>query len=264
MKRKLEQELSSAVLKRKPVAIKAIRLAGKILRENFAKKIKAKAKADRDFVTDIDLKADQAISQLIKINYPDDEILSEESRYEKRKNGFTWIIDPIDGTHNYIHHIDIFGTSIALAFKGKVLLGAIYMPLSGQLYIAEKGKGAFLNGKRIRVSRRKLSAATLIYDSSIRINKRPMLASLGRLSERVFNIRMFGSTVRSLAYVAEGKAEAEIEFNDKVWDFAAGLLLVEEAGGMASDFQGRPWNIHTHGYVASNGLIHEKLLRLLP
>ena len=191
--------------------------------------------------------------------------MAEESHYNYLSKGaaYKWIIDPIDGTHNFIHNIEIFGTSIALEFRGMVILGVVYMPWTDEFYIAQKGKGAYCNGKRINVSKRILKDATMVYDSGIRRNKKQMLNGLNALVDKVFNVRMFGSTARSLTYLAEGKVDVEIEFNDKVWDFAAGLLLVEEAGGKATDFKGRPWNTETKGYIASNGIIHKSVLKII-
>lgn len=249
--------------RRKDLAIRAAKEAGKVLVDNFGRVIKTKAKSDRDLVTDIDLRAEEKIVKLIKKDYPDDDILSEESRYPFLDSEFKWIIDPLDGTHNYIHNIGIFGTSIALEFKGEVVIGVIYMPLTDELYVGGKGKGAYLNGRRINVSKRGIEQATVVYDSSIRYNKKPMLSGLGELVDRVFNVRMFGSTCRSLSYVASGQVEAEIEFNDKVWDFAAGLLLVEEAGGESTDFQGRRWTTDTKRYIASNGVVHKEILKII-
>ncbi len=245
---------------RKRIAIKACKETGKILMDNFGKTIKIRKKGDRDLVTDIDKKAEEIIIKSIKKNFPEDDILSEESHYLSSGANFRWIIDPIDGTHNYIHNIEIFGTSVALEFEGKIVAGVIYMPWTDELYTAQKGKGAYCNGKRITVSRRKLREATMVYDSSIRYNKKQMLKSLSALVDKVFNVRMFGSSVRSLTYLAEGKVDIEIEFNDKVWDFAAGLLLVEEAGGKATDFTGKSWNTDTQGYIASNGIFHKDIL----
>ena len=249
--------------KRKRIAIKACKEAGRILLNNFGKTIKIRSKGDRDLVTDIDKKAEEIIIKLIKKNFPKDDILSEESHYLSSGAEFKWIIDPIDGTHNYVHNIEIFGTSVALEFEGKIVVGVIYMPWTDELYTARKGKGAYCNGNRITVSRRKIKEATIVYDSSIRYNKRQMLKGLNRLVDRIFNVRMFGSSVRSLTYLAEGKVDAEIEFNDKVWDFAAGLLLVEEAGGKATDFKGKSWDVNVKGYIASNGIIHKKILKMI-
>jgi myo-inositol-1(or 4)-monophosphatase len=252
----------SQITARRDIAIKAATQAGRMLSDCFGQISKISAKGDRDLVTDIDLAAERIIkSQIIK-NFPQDSILSEENPYEQ-KSEFKWIIDPLDGTHNYIHNIDIFGVSIALAYKDEVVMGIIYMSQADELYFAQKNKGAYLNGKRISVSKRKIREATLIFDSSIRYQKNRMLKDLGKLVDKVFNVRMFGSTVRGLTYIAEGKAEAEVEYNDKLWDFAAGLLLIEEAGGRCTDLSGRRWNIKTRGYIASNGKIHNKVLALI-
>jgi len=248
---------------RKKIAVRACKEIGKIISAGFGRTLKVKSKGDRDLVTNIDKRCERAIIRLIKKHFPQDGIISEESPDLVSASGFKWIIDPIDGTHNLVHQLEVFGTSVAVAFKEKVVLGLIYMPLTDELYIAQKGKGAYLNGKRITVSKRRLNRATLIYDSSIRLNKVEMLKELGKLSDQVFNIRMFGSTVRALSYLAEGKAEAEVEFNDKVWDFAAGLLLVEEAGGKATDFKGEPWSIDTKRYIASNRAVHKGILKIL-
>ena len=249
--------------KRKELTVRAAKEAGKVLIDNFGRVIRTKAKSDRNLVTDIDLKAEERIIKLIKKDYPDDDILSEESRYRFSNSEFKWIIDPLDGTHNYIHNIEIFGVSIALEFEGEVVLGVIYMPLTRELYIGQKGEGAYLNGKRINVSKRPLPQATMVYDSSIRYNKKAMLTGLGELVDKVFNVRMFGSTCRSLSYLASGKVDLEIEYNDKIWDFAAGLLLVEEAGGKATDFQGKRWNTGTRRFVASNGVVHREILKMI-
>jgi len=247
---------------RKNIAIQSATLAGKFLLDNFGKVKQIKEKGHRQLVTELDLEAEKIIKDLITKNFPQENIISEENPV-KKKSDFSWIIDPLDGTHNYIHNVDIFGVSVALAYKKEVILGVIYMPVEDELYVAIKGEGAFKNGKRIFVSNRDIQRATLIFDSSIRYQKERMLRDLKVLSDAVFNIRMFGSTVRSLSYIAEGKIEAEIEYNDKVWDFASGLLLVEEAGGKVSDLEGRPWDINSFGYIASNKKIYKKLLKLI-
>ena len=264
---------------RKKIAVKAAKAAGKILVDNFRKPLKVKFKKDKSLVTEIDLAAERKIVGLIKEKYPQDNILSEENKFQTFKSNFRWIIDPLDGTHNYIHKIEIFGTSIALEFKKEVILGVIYLPLTDKLYLAEKGKGAYLygggsypvdrilssgrDGKRMKVSQKKLENSTMVYDSSIRYHKKSALNTLEKIVDRVFNIRMFGSSVYHLSYIAEGKIDLDIEFNDKLWDFAAGLLLIEEAGGKATDFQGKKWNSKTKGYIASNGIVHEDVLKIM-
>ena len=247
---------------RKNIAIKAAKQAGRKLSSCFGHIKSIKSKGNRQLVTDIDLAAEDIIKRRIINNFPNDSIISEE-RSHRQKSDFVWIIDPLDGTHNYIHNIDVFGTSVALAYKEEVVLGVIYMPQSDELYVAVKKKGAYVNGRRISVSKRGVKEATLVFDSSIRYQRIAMLKSLGRLADRVFNVRMFGSTARSLTYIAEGKIDVEVEYNDKLWDFAAGLLLVKEAGGCCTDFSGNRWNLKTRGYVASNGKIHNQILKLI-
>ena len=257
---------------RRKIAVKAAKEAGKILLDNFKKPIKVKSKKDKSLVTNIDLAAERKIVELIKEKYPQDNILSEENKFKISDSDFRWIIDPLDGTHNYIHQIELFGTSIALEFKNEIILGVIYLPVTKKLYVAEKNKGTYLyggfpssgrDGRRINVSQRKLENSTMVYDSSIRYNKKPALSTLEKIADRVFNIRMLGSSVYHLSYIAEGKIDLDIEFNDKLWDFAAGLLLIEEAGGKATDFAGKKWNSKTKGYIASNGIFHREVLKII-
>ena len=254
---------NSEIDKRLDMAIRAAKETGKMLIDNFGKPIKFATKEDGSLVTHIDLKAEKLIIDLIKMFFPGDRILSEESKPKPSDAPFRWIIDPLDGTHNYIRGINIFGTSIALQYENEITAGIIYMPATNELYITQKGKGAYCNGRKLKVSKRGLNQATMIYDSSIWQDKKNMLAGLSKTVDKVFNIRMFGSTARSLSYIAEGKVDLEIEFNDKLWDFAAGLLLVEEAGGKVTDFQGKEWGLHTRAYIASNGKVHEGVLKII-
>ncbi len=247
---------------RADIAVKAARKAGSILHQSFGSINKIKVKGDRDLVTDIDLAAEAAVKKEIIRKFPEDNIISEENPVKKISD-FSWIIDPLDGTHNYIHNINVFGVSIAVAYKSMVVVGVIDMPRDKEFYFAQKGKGAYCNGKRISVSDRGIKQATLIFDSNLRYQKNAMIKALRRLMNRVFNVRMFGSTVRGLTYVAGGQAEIEVEYNDKLWDFAAGLLLVEEAGGKVSNLNGGKWDINTTGYIASNKKVHSEVLKLV-
>lgn len=247
----------------KDLAIRALKEAGKILMENFGKANKVMVKGDRNLVTDVDLQVEKRIVELIKEKYPHHGILSEEQKEIKGSADYRWIIDPLDGTHNYIYGVDIFGISIALEYRGEVILGAIYIPKTDELYFAEKGGKAYVNGKRIRVSQRRLNQASMTFDSSLRLNPGTMLNNLGTLAKKVFNIRMFGSTVRELSFIAEGKLDLAVEYHDKPWDFVAGALLVEEAGGKVTDFSGKPWTPRSGRYIASNGVFHEEIIKIL-
>ena len=138
------------------------------------------------------------------------------------------------------------------------------MPFSKETYVASKGKGSYLNGNRIYVSKKNIKEVALIYDSNIiSEDSEVMLKHVKQLKKNVFIMRMFGSTARSLSYIAEGKADLEIEYTDKVWDFAAGAILIEEAGGKFTDHKGNHWNADTTNYIASNGIVHDEVLKIL-
>ena len=245
------------------LAIKAGKEAGKILMDNFGRTHQITKKSDRELVTNVDLEAQAKIISLIKEKYPHHSILSEERPAEENHSKYRWIIDPLDGTHNYIHKVGIFGVSIALEWEGEIVLGVIFLPVTAELYVAEKGKGAYLNNERITVSRRDLPQACMVYDSSLQYNKKIMLTNLGKLADNVFNVRMFGSSARSLSFIASGQIDLQIEYHDKSWDFSAGALIVEEAGGKVTNFQGNPWTPQINQYIASNNKIHEDILRIL-
>ncbi len=249
---------------RDKAGMEAARKSGRILIENFEKINKISKKPDGTLVTNVDLEMEEEIAKVIRAKFPKDEILSEENIYPVKNSPFRWIVDPLDGTHNYIRGINTVGTSIALEFNKEIIMGIIHMPFAKELYFACKGCGSYLNDKKISVSNRKLKESTLIYDSNI-INEQTevMLRHLKKLKNKVFIMRMFGSTARSLSYIAEGKADLEIEYTDKVWDFAAGALLIEEAGGKFTSHNGEKCNTDMKNYIASNGLIHSEVLKML-
>jgi len=237
--------------------------AGTLLKSGFGKNVEFKKKADGSLVSTADTAAEKLILAGLKKRFPSDSILSEESGRATRGNEFLWIIDPLDGTHNYIKGLDIFGTSIALCRGGSPAAGVICMPMTNELFYARKGGGAFLNGEKISVSDRKMKEATMFFDSSIARVPQRNLAVLEKLHSKVFNIRMLGSTVAGLCHIAAGRAELEVEFCDVIWDFAAGLLIVEEAGGAATELDGGVWGPDTVGYVVSNGQFHKKILEFI-
>jgi len=244
--------------------------AGTLLKSGFGKNIEFKKKPDGSLVSTADTAAEKLILDGLKKRFPSDSILSEESGRSLRhgalsacEDEFLWIIDPLDGTHNYIKGLDIFGTSIALCRGGRPAVGVICMPMTNELFYAKKGGGAFLNGEKISVSDRKMKDATMFFDSSIARVPERNLAALEKLHSKVFNIRMLGSTVAGLCHIAAGRAELEVEFCDVIWDFAAGLLIVEEAGGAATELDGGVWGPDTVGYVVSNGRFHKKILEFI-
>ena len=246
----------------KKAAIKSAKEAGRILIQNYKKITKISQKSKNNFVTNVDLAAEKAIFKVIKKFQHS--ILSEEAGSITRDSDYKWIIDPLDGTHNYIHGLPMFGVSIALEHKKKIILGVICMPMLNQLYVAEKGKGAFLNGKKIHVSKAKeLSKSMVLFDSALHEGAIPKIKVLKKISRRVSRIRMSGAAVFDLSSVAVGNAEALIDFKTHPWDVAAGFLLIREAGGKVTDFKGKNIDHYSRSFVASNGRVHKGLLRVL-
>jgi len=246
----------------KETMIEAIKKAGKVVNEERGKIEEVRMKSYKDFVTSVDLKSEEIIVKTIKERFPEHTIYSEEMGTENKSSEYMWIIDPLDGTHNYMFNIPFFGISIALARGKDVLMGAVYLPAFDELFFAEKGRGAFLNGKPINVAPHKLPESLVLYDNQFH-NHKDMLPNFAKIAEKVFTTRIMGSAVCDLTSVARGYANARIFHKPKLCDFAAGALIVEEAGGKATDFQGNNWNIETKNLIASNGIIHNDLLQIL-
>lgn len=245
-------------------AVEAAKAAGAFLLENFGKVKHIKIKGDRNLATDVDQGAEKIIVDRIKSDFPGHGILAEEKERKDLDNKYLWIIDPLDGTHNYIKGINIFGVSIGLLYKGEFVLGIVYMPVEDELYLGERGGGAYKNGEKISVSfPQKLRDCYVSFDSSIRYSPGKMIPSLERVSKEVFNIRMLGSSARLLTYLAEGKLDAAIEYNDRPWDFAGSVAIIREAGGEFTDLKGKQPDHRTLGYVAASPDIHQKIMELL-
>lgn len=247
----------------KDTAIKAAKEAGNILFENFQKIKQVDRKGERELVSNVDLASEKKVIEIIKDKYPDHNILCEESGVHDNSSDYKWVIDPLDGTHNYIYGINMFGVSIALEYKGEIILGVINMPSTNELYWAEKGEGAYLNDERIHVSDRGMKNALAIYDSGLYVGTEARTKFLANLVTKIFNIRVFGASTRHLTYVARGSADLQIEYGDKPWDYAAGGLIVEEAGGRITKLDGGKWDIYNQGYVSSNGVFHDEILEML-
>ena len=226
-----------------------------------------------DLVTEVDKGSEAMIRKLILTHFPTHVILGEEgvapgadasvkALSEVLDAEYVWIVDPLDGTTNFVHGFPFFCVSIALAHKGQVIVGVIYDPLRDELFVAERGKGAYVRGKRTQVSkdaelRTSLVASGLPADRtlSLPIN----LAGIQSLTPKVRNIRIAGSAALHLAYVATGRLSGFWEIGLNAWDIAAGSLLVEESGGRVTDTLGRPYSITVRNVVATNGLIHDEL-----
>jgi len=248
----------------KQTAIKAAKEAGIILMKYYGKGIKGRVKFEDNLVSKADLEAEKKIISTIKSRYPKHSILSEECGEKKTSSGYKWLIDPLDGTHNYLYGIPIFGTSIALQKDKEIILGVIYLPYDNQLFVAEKGKGAFLNNKRINVSKtNNLKKAMMLYDGGLQRDKKIKLKALDKLIDAVFRIRVFGAACFNLSSIAKGGADIYMEHSTNPWDVAAGLLIIEEAGGKVTALDGKKHDISEKGFIASNNKLHNQIMKII-
>jgi len=243
-------------------AIEAARRAGRLVAERYPREQKVTVKGYRDIVTETDTAAESIILDTIGERFPGHHVVSEEKGGDGWRNGYAWIVDPLDGTTNYAHHLPVFSVSIGVLEDGVPLLGVVYDPLLDQCFVAERGKGATLNGDPVRTSRVADLSATLIgldwgHADAVRAQS---LAYLNRVAPRCGTLRALGSAALALAYVAAGWLDAYFNLALKPWDTAAGCLLVAEAGGRCTDLAGRPYSVDKPGCLATNGAIHEELL----
>jgi len=238
--------------------------AGKLLMRRFGGANRIIYKSDKDLVTEADVEAEKKIMSMIKKRFPDHGILAEESGDSRSKSDYTWVIDPLDGTNNFAYGLPLFGVSIALLDGKMPVVGVINMPVFGELYYSQREGGAFLNGKPVRVSgRKKLSKMPLVHDSDFVLNREKMLSGIGRLSDKVFNIRVLGAATANFVQVIRGTADIYVEYAIKPWDIAAGCMLVEEAGGKVTDFSGKRWTPWSKNLLVSNGKAHDAVLRII-
>jgi myo-inositol-1(or 4)-monophosphatase len=245
-------------------AKEAVRVGGKILIESL--KSQERMQIDRkqrfDFVTQMDHRSEAAILDLIKDRHPDHDILAEESGGTDQTKEYLWLVDPLDGTKNYIHGFPMFAVSVALMHEGRLLLGAVLDPIRNELFYAEKGQGAFLNETPIQVSKTNdVSQCLLATGFPFRAKHLtdPYFKAFIDLFHKVSDFRRAGAAALDLAYLACGRLDGFWEITLKPWDVAAGTILIEEAGGKVSDLWGGDTHLKTGNIVASNGIIHEEI-----
>ncbi len=247
------------------VAFRAAREAGAILKESFGKVYWVRHKAGNETLTELDLRAEETIKSIIKEAFPEHGILAEESGHEESPGDYLWVIDPLDGTTNYSINNPFFCTSISLAFRSETVLGVTYAPMTGELFHAVKGLGAFLNNAPIRVSQEAdLSGLLLSYCNGKSPEDKD---EIGRIFSRIKPVARdfdrYKAGALELAFVAAGRFGAYMANSQMAWDSSAGALLVREAGGRVTDFSGSPWDIHSHDILASNNMIHSELLDII-
>ncbi len=249
--------------KEKKVMLLAAKQASKVLLRYYGKKETIKVKPNKSLVATADLEANKTIIKTIKKNFPKHSILSEETVFEDNNSDYKWVIDPIDGTHNFLHQIPIFGTSIALEYKNEPVLGVINFPVLCITAVAEKGKGSFMNGKRIKVSNKKTLEHSFVLFEFSYADRMEKVGFLKKLVHKTIDVRNFGSAIYNLLMVACGKCEGYVVLTTNEWDIAAGFLIVEEAKGRVTDLKGGKWKPEQHQFVISNNKVHRELLKYL-
>jgi len=242
-------------------AVEAARAAGEIAMRYYRGGVEVTIKPDRTPVTQADREAEQAITRMLGRAFPDWGFLGEEFG-ERGSREIRWIIDPIDGTKNFIRRIPIWAVLIALEERGEITTGVVLNPVTGELFTARRGEGAFLNGERLRVSEcEAMKDATVLHSGLRLVREAGHWDGFVRLFDAGSRTRGFGDYY-GYGLVAEGKAEIYVEVDLKPWDVAPVKILVEEAGGRLTDFSGRP-TIYGGTVLATNGRLHAEALRLL-
>lgn len=244
----------------------AVHRAGAVLLERLGK-VKFREKARSDLVTEADFASQEVVRQTIAAAFPDHTILGEEdvpgTAAPAGASEYRWIVDPLDGTTNYVHQVPFFSVSLALERQGELLVGAVYNPVSDECFLATAGQGAFLNGTRLRTSE-VTALENAMVSMGFPATVTPDSPDLRLFNEAVYHcqsMRRTGSAALNLAYVAAGRFDAAWAYATKIWDIAAGLLLIQEAGGVATNFSGNKLRLeHTPVIAAANPTLHAVLM----
>ncbi|MFQ6032303.1 MAG: inositol monophosphatase family protein [Candidatus Zixiibacteriota bacterium] len=263
----------------KKIATQAALKGGEILKEHRGRIKHIGYKDEVNLVTEVDRISEENILQIIKMNFPDHAILTEESEEfipesKAPKSIYRWVVDPLDGTTNYAHGFPMYCVSVALEKEGEIILGVVYNPNLDELFVAEKGGGAFLSaGSSIAEDRHKISVSHITelsqsllatgFPYDIRKSKIDNLDHFANFYKKAQAVRRGGSAALDLCYLAMGRFDGFWELKLSPWDTAAGKLMVEEAGGKVTDFSGGPFNIYLKEILASNGKIHQQMMEVL-
>jgi myo-inositol-1(or 4)-monophosphatase len=245
-----------------PPVTELAREAGALLLTYFDRQIKIEYKGDADLVTAADRASEKLIMGKLRELWPAHELVGEEgTRDNTGTSDYRWFVDPLDGTTNFAHGYPVFCVSIGLEYRKELVAGVIYDPTRDELFSAAKGTGATLNGKPIHVSKTKTLSESILATGfpSHKRHKNPNIHFYHQITLRSHGIRRAGSAALDLAYVASGRYEGFWEFNLNPWDTSAGVVLVREAGGLVTKFDGSDFNIDSRELLSSNGLLHEEL-----
>lgn len=250
----------------KDVVIQAVLDGGKVLRDNIDKLKHIKEKtSSRDIVTNIDLEVEKILIDAIQKNFPNHKILSEEAGFISGDSEYEWVIDPLDGSMNYAHTHPPFRIGMCLLKDGEPILSVLYGPTRDHLFIAEKGKGATMNNHPIHVSQNDnlKDSIFMTHLSSKKLPRLRTIVSLEKIYTKTSHVRMLGSGLASMCYVAEGRYDIFYNLETKPWDILPGALLIEEAGGKVTDIEGKPITVESTSVLATNGKLHQAMLDLL-
>lgn len=249
----------------KSIAIKAADTGGKILLKHFKNLSKFDIKKGAGLVTKADTESEKVVSTFLKNQTPDFGIFGEETGYSHCGDN-KWIIDPLDGTTNFVHSIPHFNITIALEMEGKVVVGVVYNPITGDMYHCTKGGGAYKNNQKIHVSKTKKLSDSILGSGFAYMSKKELKKALEiflRFSLQSHGIRRFGAAALDVCAVAAGVYDGFYEKTLNPWDVAAGSLLVLEAGGKLTNYSGGEFSIYGKEIVASNGLIHDEMIKTI-
>jgi myo-inositol-1(or 4)-monophosphatase len=247
-------------------AVEAALSAGRLQRRHFRSPLTVHKKGAIDLVTEIDVAVEREFRAMIAARFPEHDVLGEEAGSTQPNASHRWIIDPIDGTTNYVHGLAIFCVSIALEIDGRLSVGVVYDPMADELFTAERGEGARLNGRRIHVTgTTEIGDALLCTGFPYTVREKPghLIYRFAEFLRQSQAVRRLGSAALDLCYTAAGRFDAFYEESLKAWDIAAGALLVEEAGGKVTGTRGEPFTAHAGHVVASNGHLHGAVLSTL-
>jgi myo-inositol-1(or 4)-monophosphatase len=247
-------------------AIEAARSAGQLIREAFGQTTSSQTKANaRDLVTEVDIKSQDRITSILKRDFPDIAILAEEGDGESAGGELLWLVDPLDGTTNFTRGIELFTVAICLSLDLVPVAAVVYQPIFDHLYTAERGEGAYLNAKRLSVSKtERLERFTVSSNLSYKNEERVViLENIRRLMINAAGVRLIFSVELELCMVARGSFDAALVYRANAWDIAAGCLIVREAGGAVTNWAGEDWKITDSSCLASNQLEHRAMLSML-
>jgi myo-inositol-1(or 4)-monophosphatase len=243
-------------------AVKIAHEAGKLLHEFYQMRVGFELKGDFDLVTEADRASERLVVERILAHYPDHSIVAEEGGGREGSSEYRWYVDPLDGTTNFAHGYPAFNVTLALARGDEMIVGVVYDPLRDEMFAAEKGSGAYLNDRKIRVSTAPRLADSLV-STGFPSRKRSQNINIHfyyQLAMSTHGVRRGGSAALDLSYVACGRLDGFWEFGLNPWDLAAGTLLVTEAGGKCSDMRGGPHCLTSKHLLVDNGLIHDEIL----